>query len=262
MGRTRADSTIGAELEGPAASRRSSFLARVGSELYVLIVAGVVTGAIVGGIGSRLAMFVLRVTSPDHVDGLTSDDGFEIGRFTLSGTYNLLIVGAAVGILGAAAYQWVRPWLIGPKWFRIATVAMAAGAVVGSMLVHSDGIDFRVLEPMWLAVALFVVLPAAFAAAVALAVDRVEARITNATWHWTRWILPVVLVAAFPPVLMVLAPAAVVLVVWVALRDLPAVRRFGDAVATGIVVRIAWFGIALLGLIALIGDIGDLRALA
>ncbi|MEZ5343810.1 MAG: hypothetical protein R2706_20950 [Acidimicrobiales bacterium] len=107
--------------------------------------------------GKRLAMFVLRSTSPDRVIGMTSDDGFEIGRFTLNRTYNgKLALGAAVGLLGVLAYQAVAPWLFGPSWFRRSTVGAASGVVVGSMLVHLDGVVSVSLQPMWLAVALFV----------------------------------------------------------------------------------------------------------
>ncbi len=106
----------------------------VSERLWILIVAGIPTGVVVAGVGSRVAMLVLRLTSPAWVNGVTSDDGFEIGRFTLSGTYNLLLLGAAVGLVGAAAYRAVAPWLLGPVWFRYLTVAAASGAVVGSML--------------------------------------------------------------------------------------------------------------------------------
>ena len=97
-------------------------------------------------------MLILRLTSHPRVIGIQSDDDFTIGRFTLCGTYNLLVLGAAFGIIGAAVYQWVRPWLIGPQWFRYLTVGLASGAVVGSMLIHADGIDFRALTPTWLAI--------------------------------------------------------------------------------------------------------------
>ncbi len=121
-------------------------------ELLLLVLAGIPTGALVAGLGSRLAMLILRLTSHPRVNGIQSDDDFTIGRFTLGGTYNLMVIGAAAGIIGAAAYQWVRPWLIGPRWFRYLTVGLASGAVVGSMLVHADGIDFRALTPTWLAI--------------------------------------------------------------------------------------------------------------
>ena len=111
-------------------------------QVRVLVVAGISTGVVVVGIGSRLAMLLLRLTSPDNVHGVVSDDGFIIGRVTLGGTYNLLNIGAAVGLIGACTYRLVAPWLIGPSWFRRCTVAAAAAAVAGSMLVHARGVDF------------------------------------------------------------------------------------------------------------------------
>ena len=234
----------------------ASIRSEVGERLWVLIVAGIPTGVVVAGVGSRLAMLVLRLTSPDAVIGVTSDDGFTIGRFTLSGTYNLLVLGASVGVIGAAAYRAVRPWLFGPDWFGRCTVAAASGAVVGSMLVHADGIDFRVLKPAWLAVGLFVVLPAVFGAAIAAAVDHVAALgVPRGRQGWT---LPVVLVGAFPFVIVWVGIAAVVLVVWVPVR-----REFGPAIrlpwGVRVAVRGAWLAVALLGLAALVGDV---RALA
>lgn len=62
---------------------------------------------LVVGIGSRVAMLVSRLTSPDHVNGIRSDDDFVIGKFTLSGSYNLLMLGAAVGVVAAGLYRMV-----------------------------------------------------------------------------------------------------------------------------------------------------------
>lgn len=99
----------------------------VGERLWVLIVAGILTGALVAGVGSRLTMLVLRLTSPDTVIGVTSD----------------------------------------------------------------DGIDFRFLKPTWLAIGLFVALPAVFGVAIAAVVDRVAA--IGAPRGWRGWILAIVL---------------------------------------------------------------------
>ena len=245
-----------ASTDGRVARTPRSVRSEVSERLWVLIVAGIPTGVLVAGVGSRLAMLMLRLTSPDAVVGVTSDDGFEIGRFTLGGTYSLLMLGAGVGVIGAAAYRAVQPWLLGPTWFRRLTVAAGSGAVVGSMLIHADGIDFRVLKPTWLAVGLFVALPALFGAVIAVAVDRVSANV--AEHGWWRWVLPTVLVVAFPPAIVVVGIAAVVLAAWVPVRrglestgGLPKAARLG--------VRAAWLMIALLGLAALVGDV---RALA
>ena len=235
----------------------ASVRATLAAELFVLTVAGIAVGALVVGGGSRVAMMVLRLTSPESVNGVTSDDGFTIGEVTLGGTYNLFMLGAVVGIIGAAAYQWVRPWLLGPRWFRLCTVALASGAVGGAMLVHADGIDFRLLTPLWLTIGLFVALPAVFAVTVAVVVYRVERTALDTATTRRGWILPVVLVAVFPATLIILAVGAGVLLVWVTARELPAVRRLARARATGALARAAWLGIAVFGLVVLVGDIAD-----
>lgn len=241
-----------ATTDGLVAGTPVSIRGEVVDRLWVLIVAGIPTGALVAGVGSRLAMLVLRLTSPDSVDGLTSDDGFEIGRFTLFGTYNLLLLGAAVGVIGAAAYRCVQPWLLGPRWLRRLTVAAASGAVVGSMLVHADGIDFRLLKPMWLAVGLFVALPAVFGVAIGAAVDRMSIDVPQHGWR--RWALPIVLVVAFPPVTVMVAIAAVMLTAWVPVRR-GLESTGGLPKLAGLGVRAVWLLIALAGLAALVGDV-------
>lgn len=231
----------------------------VTSGARVLVLAGTTVGVIVIGIGGRLAMFVLRVTSSDHVRGATSDDGFVIGRFTLSGTYNLLMLGAAVGIVGAAIFRCVRPWLLGPGWFRTGTVALATGAVGGSMLLHADGIDFTLLGPTWLAIALFVALPTIFGGAICWTVERVgrDGQATEATSYWA---LPAMLVVGFPATAVVLVPTVAVLSAWTAIRDRRVIRVMASSTPVGLILRAAWLAIALLGLIALLDDIAEIGA--
>ena len=142
----------------------------------IVLLSGLLVGAFVAGPAMRLAMLLLRVTSPDTVIGVESDDGFTIGDFTLSGTYNLFMLGAVLGVLGAAVYVLVSPWLIGPGWFRSFTFAFTAGVFVGAMVIKDDGVDFHVLEPTWLAIGLFVAVPAIVGAVVPLVVDAVAAR--------------------------------------------------------------------------------------
>jgi hypothetical protein len=229
--------------------------------LLVLTLSGIPTGVVVAGVGSRVAMLVLRLTSDSGVIGMQSDDDFTIGRFTLSGTYNLLVIGALVGIIGSAAYQWVRPWLLGPRWLRYATVGLASGAVVGSMLIHADGIDFRALTPTWLAIASFVALPFVFAVSIAWTVDRLDRNESFAHRGRGRWYVAASCVLLFPPTLLVLAISAMVLIGWVSVRDGstrdPSARR-----STGLtlVMRGVWLGIALIGLVALVNDIRDIAA--
>lgn len=223
--------------------------------LRVIVLAGVAVGVLVGGVGGRLAMLVLRLTSPDTVVGLTSDDGFEIGQVTLGGTYNLLLVGAGFGVLGAALHGLVAPWLIGPLWFRHLTVGLGSGAVVGSMLVHTDGIDFRALEPAWLAIASFVAIPAVFGGLVGPALERFA---QPGAWSGTgsrRWALPVLAVVCFPLVIFPVGVVGAVLLAWSPVRAWGLRPRVEAAVVARTGVRAAWLVVAVAGLVSLIGDV-------
>jgi hypothetical protein len=117
--------------------------------------AGVIAGFVWGGIGGRIAMRVVFLTSHDAVKGMTSDDGFEIG--IISAATIFLLIGASIGGgFGGFIYGLIRPALRGPQWL-VATgmgIAMAAG-IGGGMVIQSEGIDFVVLTPLSLAVVLF-----------------------------------------------------------------------------------------------------------
>ncbi len=228
---------------------------RVFERMRVLIVAGIPTGAIVVGIGSRLAMLLLRVTSPDRVIGIQSDDDFTIGRFTLAGSYNLVVIGSVVGLIGFAVYRLVRPWLIGPHWFRRATLGIAAAVVVGSMLVHSNGIDFRVLQPKWLAISLFVVLPAIFAITIGVVVDSVSRPDSWTAKGRRRWLLPVLIVACVPTMLFPLAIALIPVGIWALAGDGDFYAEAQTVKWLPYVVRGAWLLIVAFGVFELVNDV-------
>ena len=227
-------------------------------KLRVLIVAGFTVGVLVAGVGSRLAMSLLRLTSPDAVIGAISDDGFTIGQFTMGGTYSLLILGAGVGIIGAGAYQLVAPWLIGPMWLRRLTTGLASAAVVGSMVVHADGIDFTLLKPTWLAIGLFVALPGLFGVLIGPAVDAVSRPDSWTAEGRRRWLLPVIAVGCFPATALFLVFAFIVIGFWVAVRGADLSRRLRSIPLYALGVRSVWLFIATAGLVALIKDIDAL----
>ena len=167
------------------------------------IIIGAVGGAIVGGLGGRIAMRILFLTSDDAVKGVTSDDGFEIGRFTLSNTVGLVIVTTFIGVLAALLYLVAHPFLAGWGRARVPAMAIFYGVVGGAMLVHTDGVDFKLLEPAVLAIALFVAISAGFGAVVAHLVGLAAADgAWPQTWPW--WALgPPMLVLLLPPFLVV-----------------------------------------------------------
>jgi hypothetical protein len=241
------------EVPPPAASRVSGppVLRVLAATTWV----GLVLGLLVGGVGGRLAMRALFLTSDPRVRGMVSDDGFPIGRFDVGATLNLLLVGTVLGVLGAFVYLGVRPFLLGPTWLRRLGCAIGAGAVVGSMLVHVDGVDFTRLGPRWFAIGLFVALPALFGVLVASTLERM---LRPGSWFLTappgRALLPLG-VLAFPPLLVLVGPpVAVVLGVrWLA-ASRSGVQRVVEHPVPRNAVRAAWLAVALVGVWTLTSD--------
>lgn len=135
-------------------------------------VAGALAGFVWGGVGGRLAMRIIFLSSDDRVRGLTSDDGFEIGRFSAD-TIFLLIFASFLGMAGGLGYGLIRMLLEGPRWLIAIAVGVAAAAAAGGgFIVQSDGIDFRLLGPLWLTVGLFLLIPGAWGVTVVLLTER------------------------------------------------------------------------------------------
>jgi hypothetical protein len=122
-----------------------------------------------GGVGGRIAMSVLAAASPE-MHGIATDDGFEMGRFTIGGTVQLIGTATVLGLVGAGIYAAVR-WLYFPGLLpRVVATAGCAGVGVGALLVHRDGVDFTLLNAPF-AIALFVAIPAAYGGLLAWLVE-------------------------------------------------------------------------------------------
>ena len=63
-------------------------------------------------------------------------------------------------------------WPLWFGWIVVPAVALTAAVVGGGVFVEAEGIDFRLLRPLWLAIGLFVFLPGAWGATVAITTDR------------------------------------------------------------------------------------------
>lgn len=224
-------------------------------QFRIFALAGVLVGVVVIGFGGRVAMFILRLTSPDSVIGVQSGDGFEIGRFTFKETYGLLNLGALFGVFGACVYQLVEKRLIGPMWFRRMTVGLAAGVVVGSMLIDPGGVDFVLLKPAWLAVLLTSLWPALFGLTIAWAVDKVGAWNRTGPGGLAAWVIPIFAVLAFPVSLFMVGLGLIVFWTWTAVVDVTDMQLLLSNRRFGLAVQGLWLLAATAGLVALIGDI-------
>jgi hypothetical protein len=87
-----------------------------GATLGAGVSAGFLAGVLIGGVGGRLAMLALRLTSDPSLHGVSTDDGFTIGRVSLQ-TLFLLGVTAGLGMAGGLFYLVVRRWI--PSRWRI-----------------------------------------------------------------------------------------------------------------------------------------------
>ncbi len=146
-------------------------------------------------------MRIVFLTSNDRNAGLTSDDGFEIGTFS-GATVFLLIFTAILGAIVGLVVGVVRAITIGPTWVAATGIAIATAAAGGAAIVHTDGVDFRILEPLWLTVGLFVLLPGLWAATVVVVTDRLlrsthlagePVRLDRGRWRAIGWVLLVVI---------------------------------------------------------------------
>lgn len=155
-----------------AASDRDSWTftaERALRRLAVVTWAGALLGLLVGGVGSRLAMMLLARLNPEMA-GVTSDDGFTMGQLTLD-TLDLLSTTTLLGVIGGGIYFVLRGLMIGPRWFQILSISVGPAVVVGSIIVTVDGVDFT-LDPVWLAILMFVAIPCAYAALLTVVAER------------------------------------------------------------------------------------------
>jgi hypothetical protein len=125
--------------------------------------AGFLAGVLIGGVGGRLAMLALRLTSDPSLHGVSTDDGFTIGRVSLQ-TLFLLGVTAGLGMAGGLFYLVVRRWI--PSRWRIPLMTLFFALVGGAGLIGPSAVDFTLLSPLPLAVAFFVAIPAAYGATI------------------------------------------------------------------------------------------------
>ena len=219
------------------------------------VLGGFVTGALVGGMGGRIAMFVLRLTSSPSLHGLQTDDDFTIGIVS-GATVFLLGLTAFVGMLGGLVYLGVRGWL--PARWRPWVTGGVAGVVGGAIVIRPGGPDFTLLEPLPLAVVMFTVIPAAYGVVLSFVVERQlrDGSFVRRSWVWAVGILPLALVALTGPI--GLAAIIVLVTIWLLHRAVPSLGPLWRSTP------VRWLGRCLLAalvtveLAELAGDINEI----
>jgi len=193
--------------------------------------AGAWAGLLAGGIGGRIAMFVLRVTSDSSVRGIESDDGFTIGQVSTA-TLFLLLVTTVFGAVAGLLYAPGRHAL--PAAWRVPAMTALGATVGGAALLKPYTIDFVRLEPHWLACALFIAIPGGAGLLLAWFTERFD------QWWWIdsrRTVLVALplplLLLAVPVVPAIMAAVGAVTVLGQISPLRRAVRRWGPWLVRG-----------------------------
>lgn len=146
------------EIARPTEEGESRLVARVAHALR-LVAVGLLAGAVAGataGLGSRVAMFAVRMMNPSH-NGVTTHAGAEVGRITADGTLSLLMEGVFYGIPGALVYLLVRRWMPSHGWLKGLAYGVFLLIVAGPVVLDGNYEFFRYV-PAWVSVGLFALL--------------------------------------------------------------------------------------------------------
>jgi hypothetical protein len=216
------------------------------------VIAGLSMGALIGGIGGRIAMFVLRVTSDPALHGAETDDGFVIGQIS-GATLFLVIITSVLGVLGGMFYLAVRSWL--PERRRAVLFGVFGGIVGGAGVIRPGGIDFTLLDPLPFAIAMFIALPAIYGVVVSRLIERWlrEDSGPGASQAWTLGLIPLLVVAFLGPV--GIGVAVGMLVLWIVHRTAPGVARLWGSPP---VLRIGRAGLVVVTAVALTSLVRDI----
>jgi hypothetical protein len=216
------------------------------------VLAGLSMGALIGGVGGRIAMFVLRLTSDPSLQGAETDDGFIIGQ--ISGeTLFLVIITSGLGMVGGIFYLAVRPWL--PQRWRAALFGIFGGIVGGALVIRPDGIDFTLLDPLALAIAMFIALPAIYGVVVSRLIERWLPRDAGpgASRPWIIGLIPLLLLGLTGPVGIGLS--VVMLVLWMVARTDQRIASLWRSPAVVWIGRAGLIAVTAVSLVSLFRDI-------
>ncbi len=139
---------------------------KVFRRVALLGVASVISGVLVGGVLGRIVMRISALAAGPEMVGRLTENGNRVGEFTIGGTLALIIfVGVFSGVAGSVAVVGSDPWLqwLGPiqgVGFGVVVLAVTGGQ--GPF----DSVDFLILDPPALNVAMFVGLHFIFGLAV------------------------------------------------------------------------------------------------
>lgn len=148
------------------------------------LVAGALAGA-VAGIGARVAMRVAAGLAGPSRQGIVTAESAVVGDLTWSGTIAVLVIGAFVGVAGAALYALIRPVL--PRRGRGLAFGFAALLLTGWTILDPSNSDFRGFGDPTLNYAMFGALFLVYGAVLAPADRWLRDRAPSGWWSYALW---------------------------------------------------------------------------
>lgn len=146
----------------------------------LLGLASLISGVVVGGVGGRLVMSVSARAAGAEMAGRVTENGNVVGEFTVGGTFALIVfVGLLGGMLASVGVVASDPWLQWLGRFRGVGFGLVILTVYGYDTFAS--IDFLILEPVMLNVAMFLGLIVGFGLGVVAFEMLLDRRLPEAT---------------------------------------------------------------------------------
>ena len=188
-----------ATASAPSRSLGDAMAARL-RETAIVVVGSGMTGALVGGLGSRLVMRLAALAAPE-ARGMLTENGNVVGEITLQGTIALMIIaGLSSTVFGAGAFVVTRPWLPRRTVPRGLLFGVFLLALAGPAVIDARNADFVILGDRLLNVAMFSSLFIAFGLAASSAFAVLERRVPPAASFSPRmWALTAVLALPVVP---------------------------------------------------------------
>ena len=121
-------------------------------QVALLGTASVVAGVLVLGVGSRLVMRLSAIAAGSDAAGLVTENGNTVGEITVGGTVGLIVFGGGLGgLLASVVIVGAEPWL---RWMGPLR-GLGFGLAVPAAYFSFDTLDFRLIDPPALNVAMF-----------------------------------------------------------------------------------------------------------
>ena len=192
--------------------------------------AALVSALLAGWPGGRLAMRVLAFTSPDSAQGRLTEAQANVGFPTLEGSMALLLFGGLpagylAAVLYAALHRWLPAGRLGGPVLGV-ILLLWLGAVLDPL--RPDNIDFNIVGPGWLSVALFAGLSVLHGALTVAAACWFSNRLPLWSDKAARYYLPLLLGSVlFPPAAVGVGLGALLILIWMTVfpARAPARRR-------------------------------------